>query len=210
MKTLEQIVESCISSVQGGVFTDEGNILSGKYEEKVHEARATVLREKFAQVSDIHPDWIQRFYPEYDEFMQDNKCVTVFNCPAFVDFSTRDGLVYVGSSDFPQSFNRAYNMGDLATMMRHQIYNRNRIVALYEGGKLYLYSEQKIENPVVVGVFARPTDVKSFSKFSDNYPVDPQSCMAIEDNLVQRLFNEIRTPSDGVSDSSAPSITGAK
>ena len=211
MKTLEQIVQSCISSVQGGQFTDESNMYTGKIEEKVHEVRNNFIREKYIQNNQVHPDWIQRFYPEYDEFMQEDKCVTTFECPRFVDLGTRDGLIYVGSSDYPQSFGRAYNIGDLSTMMSHPIYNRERITVLYENGRIYIYSKQRIISPMVSGVFARPTDLKSYNKFYDNYPLDPHTCMLVENAVVQvNLMNEIRTPVDDTSDSSTPSLTAGK
>lgn len=207
MKTLEQIAQSCISSVQGGNFTDESNIYSDKYKERIHEVRANTFRDKYMQNRFIHPDWIQRFYPEYDEYMQDDKCVTAFKCPGFIDLGSRDGLIYVGSDDEPKAFNRVNNIGELATVKSHQIYSRSRIVALVENGMIYLYANRHVKNPVVVGVFARPTDIPTFNQFKDNYPVDPQSCMIIEDLIVQRqLMSEIRTPNDGVSDSNTPSI----
>lgn len=211
MKTLEQIIQSCISSVQGGSYTDEVNMYDGKYAERIHEARANVLREKYVQNRFVSPEWIQRFYPQYDEYMQDGKCVTKFKCPGFLDLGSRDGLVYVGSEECPLAFNRVMNIGELATFRAHEIYFRNRTVALYENGYLYLYSNKVIRDPVVVGVFSRPTDVPSFNDTKDNYPVDPQSCMMIEDVVVNRqLMTEIRTPNDGVSDSSSPSINQSK
>lgn len=211
MKTLEQIIQSCISSVQGGSFTDEANIYDGKYAERIHEARANVLRDKYMQNKFVNPDWIQRYYPQYDEYMQDGKCVVKFKCPGFLDLGSRDGLMYVGSEDCPISFNRVMSIADLATLRSHGIYARNRVVVLYENGYLYIYSNRVIKDPMVAGVFSRPTDVPSFNDTKDNYPVDPQSCMMIEDVIVQRqLMTEIRTPNDGVSDSSSPSINQPK
>jgi hypothetical protein len=211
VKTLEQIVQSCISSVSGGSFTDEGNIYTGKYKDRIHEARANTLREKYIQTRFLHPDWIQRYYPEYDEYMQDNKCVTKFKCPGFIDLGMRDGLVYVGSECDPKAFNRVLNIGELSTVRAHDIYSRNRTVVLVENGYIYIYSNKRIEDPVVAGVFSRPVDVPSFNELKDNYPIDPQSLMAVEDVVVQRqLMTEIRTPNDGVSDSSTPSIGSQK
>lgn len=201
--TLQEIITSAISSVSGGVYIDDRNISEGQIEAKVNEARAVWCLQQFAVNRNVHPDWIQTFYPEIEQEQQENKCRTVFNCPNVIKFNDlRDGLLYVGSDDYADEFFRITSRSMLSTMMKHQVMRvGRRNYVLYQNGLAELYTVTKVKPPIVNGVFSIPTQVPTYNKNEHQYPIDPAGIDFIEKYLIQSpLMTEIKTPADHVSD----------
>jgi hypothetical protein len=214
MKTLRQIIESAISSVSGGLFVDDRNISTEQIEQKVHEGRSLWCDQQYMKTKRVHPDWIQRFYPEYDSELQTDKCRTVFNMPHVMLFSDKsDGLQYFGSDSYADNFTRIPSRAALATMMNHPVMKvGRRNYVLYQNGQGECYTKTNINAPIVEGVFARPTDVPTFNKEKDAYPCDSQGVDFIEKYLSQTVLKmEISTPadknSDGVDSTKLPRAT---
>jgi len=204
MKTLRQIIESAISTVSGGLFIDDRHISSEQIEYKADEGRALWCIDYYSKTGTIHPDWIQRFYPEYDSEMQESKCMTTFYCPhilAFMDGT--DGLRYFGAKDgYADNFTRIQSRAQLAAMMNHNIMRiGRRNYVLYQNGIGEAYTKTKINDPMMEGVFARPTEIPTFNKEKSNYPLDPAGVDYFEKYLTQTVLKmEISTPSDSRSD----------
>ena len=202
-KTLRQIIESAIGTVSGGLFIDDRNISTEQIEQKVHEGRSLWCDQQYMKTKRVHPDWLQRFYPEYDSELQLNKCVTVFNMPHVILFSDKtDGLQYFGSEDCPDNFTRISSRAALATMDKHPVMRvGRRNYVLYQNGQGECYTKTNIKPPIVEAVFSRPTDVPTFNKDAHAYPVDPQGADFIEKYLTQTVLKmEISTPADKISD----------
>ena len=203
MKTLAQIIESAISTVYGGKYVDDRNIQSEQIEQKVHEGRALWIAQSYGQNKYIHPDWVQRFYPEYVSDMQGEKCRTLFNLPHVVWLSDKtDGLRYFGSDDYADNFTRIWDRTTLASMMRHQIMRTGRRnYILLQNGVGECYTVTAINAPICEGVFSFPTDIPTFNKNEHQYPLDPQGIDFVEKYLTQTVLKmEISTPADGSSD----------
>lgn len=199
MKTLKQIVESAISTVSGGLFVDDRNIYSEQIEQKVHEARAMWCSQQYKVNRQIHESWIQRFYLKIDEDAQDNHCVTKFKMPVVIWFDDKsDGLRYFGSKDYADNFTRIWNRSMLATMKKHPVMNTGRRnYVLLQGENSECYTVTNIGNLIVEGVFADPTEVPTFNKSKDVYPVDNAGVDFIEKYLVSTVLKTIiSTPAD--------------
>lgn len=203
MKTLRQIIESAIGTVSGGLFVDDRNISTEQIEQKVHEGRALWCAQSYAQTKQVHGDWYQRFYPEYDVEMQDGKCKTLFSCPPVIWFADKtDGLRYVGSADYGDNFTRVWDRATLSNMMKHPVMKvGRRNYVLYQNGQIECYTITSIKSPIVEAVFSSPVDVPSFNKNEHNYPLDPQGVDFVEKYLTQTVLKmEISTPADKISD----------
>lgn len=196
MKTLRQIVESAIATVSGGVFSDDRNITTDQLEGKVHEARALWCQQTYAQTKQIHPDWIQRFYPDYISEAQNEKCRTVFKLPTVILFSDgTDGLRYFGAQNYADDFMRVSSRTSLASMMRHNVMKTGRRnYVLLQNGIGECYTIVKIKDPICEGVFSCPTDIETFNKNEHQYPVDNAGIDFIEKYLVSTVLRtEIST-----------------
>lgn len=196
MKTLRQIVESAIATVSAGVFSDDRNITTDQLELKVHEARALWIQQTYAQTKQIHPDWIQRFYPDYIAEAQGEKCRTVFKLPTVILFSDgTDGLRYFGASSYADDFMRISSRTALASMMRHSVMKTGRRnYVLLQNGIGECYTIVKIKDPICEGVFSFPTDIETYNKNEHQYPCEPAGIDFIEKYLVQTVLRmEIST-----------------
>jgi len=203
MKTLRQIIESAIGTVSGGLYVDDRNISNEQIEGKVHEGRALWIKQAYNENKYIHPDWIQKFYPEYIAEAQGEKCRTIFKVPHVIRFSDRtDGLRYFGADDYADNFTRVWDRTTLAAMMRHQIMKTGRRnYVLIQNGVGECYTIVKITKPICEGVFSFPTDIETYNKNEHQYPLDPEGIDFVEKYLTQTVLKmEISTPADKQSD----------
>lgn len=199
MKTLRQIVESAIATVSGGLFVDDRNIYVEQIEQKVHEARSIWIAQSYKASRSIHPDWYQRYYPEYIEDIQEDKCITTFNVPHIIWFDDKsDGMRYFGAKGYADNFTRIWDRTMLSSMMRHEamaIGRRNYI--LIQNGIGECYTISAIREPIMEAIFSCPTDIPTFNRSEHQYPIDPQGIDFIEKYLVQTVLKmEIATPAD--------------
>ena len=77
MKTLE-----CIELIQmadeGGIFTDESRYDVGTMLTVLNAARAFAITEMYRKNTRVHPNFIQRVYPEYKKKLQQDDCYNLF------------------------------------------------------------------------------------------------------------------------------------
>jgi len=77
LKTLE-----CIELIQladeGGIFTDESRFDRGTMLTVLNAARAFAITEMYSKNTRVHPNFIQRIYPEYKEALQQDDCYNLF------------------------------------------------------------------------------------------------------------------------------------
>lgn len=203
-KTQPQIVESIYIASDGGQYLDEATVPSETLEAKVDEGRAIIVKQKWEKNRIVHPLWLQKYYPEYVDEVQDEICCTTFYCPGFVYFGRyADGLQYAGSSDFPENFSRVWDRTTLATLNKHPVMKQGRrVYAMTEGEQLKLFSKKRIPNPMAEGVYASPVQIPTYNKAKDFYPLDPDSVELLE-KFVREYFMRLATttPQDTKSDS---------
>ena len=203
MKTLVEIYQSIISTSSGGVYIDERNIADLQIEKKIHEGRAMFLSQQYlSRRNYIHPDWVQRFYPEFQQEIQEDECYTKFRCPGFVSFSSkRDGIVFVGSGH--TAFTRLTDRGALSNAMAHPISRKIRKpLFIYNNGEIEIWSKGEVKDIMVIGVFADPTDIPTYSKQKDNFQCDPETVAMLEEWVFKTVAGiEYKTPADNVADS---------
>lgn len=208
IKTQIQIAQSIISTVSGGIFVDERNLSQEKILDKIDEVREVWVAQKFKETHYVHPDWVQKFWPEYDEDIQDASYCVKFKCPSIARLSDRaDGLRYIGAEDCADDFRRVKSRGQLSTMRHHPAMKvGNKVVALYESGVIELISKRsKPFVPIVIGIFSKPSEIPTFNINTDQYPLDGAGIEFVENYIVTKVSRvEISTPADGVSNSAGP------
>ena len=209
-KTLPQIIESIYIASHGGQYLDETAVPAEALAPKVDEARGIVLAAKWRKDRRVHPSWVQVFHPEYIEEAQEERGCSSFICPPFLDFGlNRDGLQYVGAENCPENFVRIWDRVTLATQQKHPVMKSGRrILVMWEGGKLLVYSKLKVLKLEVTGVFSSPTDIPTYNKDKDYYPADVESVELIEQYVREKyMLMTLKTPQDNKSDST-PVMTG--
>jgi hypothetical protein len=65
---------------EGGIFTDESRYDVGTMLTVLNAARAFAITEMYRKNTRVHPNFIQRVYPEYKEALQQDDC---YNCLRF-------------------------------------------------------------------------------------------------------------------------------
>lgn len=202
-KTLYQIAESVIATPQAGLYLDETNISFEMICQKIHEARGIVAQQRWMKDKTVHPDWLQRFYPEFNEVIQEEKCFLKFKCPGFIFLDqNNDGLRYAGSRDYADDFRRIRTRGELSDMKRHPVMNSGRRnYILYEAGELEAISKTKPIDFMTVGVHNDPTEIPTYNAEKDPYPIDAGATELIESMVRNIVIISEKTPADTVSNS---------
>lgn len=202
-KTLYQICESVIATPQGGKFSDETQISFQMVCSKINECRNIVAEMRWAKYRQVHPDWLQRFYPEYLEEIQE-KCKMLFKVPGIILLDKHtDGIQYVGSRDYSNGFRKVSDRQTFSSMSKHPVMNRSKNNRyLYEAGDMEVYSELKANDLMVVAVFSDPRDIPTYNVEKDPYPVDAGSVEMIEELVRNKIIMmSEKTPADVRSDS---------
>ena len=206
MKTLE-----CIELIQladeGGIFTDESRFDRGTMLTVLNAARAFAITEMYSKNTRVHPNFIQRIYPEYKEALQQDDCYNLFEIPRTVAINDKmDGLMYVGSIKGNEAYWKVRTRMQLNSRRNqrvHKLAMNKHVHYLYDATRGYLeIYDDKVKYPLVEGIFEDPTSVPQFSLEHDEYPITSDVMKRIED-LVRRgtILDSVRIPVNKISNS---------
>ena len=160
---------------EGGIFTDESRYDVGTMLTVLNAARAFAITEMYRKNTRVHPNFIQRVYPEYKENLQQDDCYTLFEIPRTVEINDKmDGLMYVGSIKGDEAFWKVRTRMQLSSRRNHRIHK----------------------------LAQDPTSVPQFSFDHDEYPITNDAMKRIED-LVRRgtIVDSMRMPINKISNS---------
>lgn len=221
--TLNQIAYNILESVRGKIKDDE-NISLRQIKEMVNDARALLLRRKFAKdpwrIDDIY---VQEFTAEIEEIDSSEVAAvasgksmyrTVLEIPSTVDRSGSEGtLLRVGPAD---SLNERYTLisHERALWAGNGKFNADSIFTFIKNRKVYVISKtgtysEGVKYIAVRGVFENPTEVaqfkdsdgESFYSDDDQYPVSSTLVGAIEEMVVKMLIQtKVQAEQDNVND----------
>lgn len=206
MKTLE-----CIEMIQmadeGGLFTDESRYDVGTMLNVLNAARGFAIAELYKNNDRVHPNFLQRMYPEYDEKIQQSDCYNLFEIPHTVAINDRiDGLMYVGSIRGNEAFWKMRTRMQMHSRRNHRIHRlaeKKNVHFLYDTTRGYLeVYDPKVKYILVEGIFEDPTSVPGFSFDHDEYPITMDAMKRIEDQVRRgTILDSMRVPMNKVSNS---------
>lgn len=206
MKTLE-CIELLQLADEGGIFTDESRYDVGTMLTVLNAARAFAITELYSKNNRVHPNFIQRVYPEYKEAIQQSDCYNLFEIPRTVEINDKmDGLMYVGSIKGNEAYSKIRTRMQLNSRRNqrvHKLYMNKKTHFLYDATRGYLeIYDPKVKYPLVEGVFEDPTSLPQFSFDEDDYPITANAMKRIED-LVRRgtILDSVRIPVNKTSNS---------
>lgn len=181
----------------GGIITDEQRFEPLFLNSIINAVRGEIVRIKFQQSKYIHPNYYQKYYPEYSADLQtDDKCTVKFLCPRPIsldDFT--DGHRYIGTIDGVKNFRRIRSRGQLSNYNKHRVMNVNNNRAtsvLYDAneGVIEVYGNLELREMLVESVFGNPFEIPLYNTLKDNYPMP--------DNDVPMLEGLLRNPTESM------------
>lgn len=189
---LTKIVELFQRLPSGGILTDENKLDPDFIEDAVHRARASAIFIYWQRTKRINALWTQQFIAQFDEDIQENNCLVKFEVPPVVSLDNKmDGFLYIGTVDKDCAFRKVESRAQLANANLHRITKvSNRInKALYSDGFMEIHGNTMLKELKVDGIFINPTDIPTFNKEFDEYPVSLDLV-----NQMETIIANIETP----------------
>jgi len=202
LKDLIDVTERFLSN--SGIKTDESKWDALYVENLIHRYRGMAIVQVYAQTKNINPLWIQNCPLEYQEDLQESNCMVRFPMPAPMILSnTQTGLIYFGNKNGVCAFRSVKTRAELAMYNGHRFTNRGKYIrGLYIDGGLEVRNDVMLEFPYVDAIFNVPTEVPTFNRQYDNYPIDEASIPLMHQLMYKNegQFLSLK-PVDGNSDS---------
>jgi len=203
---LRKIVDEIRSNVQSYISSDDSRIQDLMLEEKIHSARAAILGNYFMSQQTLGSENIQQIDLDFVEREVVDNTVQ-YDIPAAIDLGPDgDGITHVGCRKGNKKFMRINN--DRGHIHRHSVL-KNLAVVKWDykvgpqgRGYITFYNNDRLESPIIRGVFADPTSVLGFRKDVDNYPASRKVIRDIVEMITIDLTKGSRIPTDRVSDGS--------
>jgi hypothetical protein len=206
MGTLPEIIEEIVRADNSGVFTDENKEDNDYMESVIHEYRAQAMFIVYQKTKRINSAWTQRCVLDYEEDLQESNEYVLFKSPSPISFgSMNDGHLYVGSECGTRNFRKAVSRADLANRKLHR-HTRTRTdieKVLFSDLCYEVYGNTELRTLLVDGVHTIPTDVPSYNKYIDKYPISPDVLTIMKSYVVLETAAPVNQPADTVSDSQA-------
>lgn len=209
MPTTLEYVELLERGLSGGIKTDEQKWQRAYLIEQLNQGRGIIARNDYSVNKIWNPSLIQYAYPTYEEYYQENACVTRFTLPSgFISADDQTiGITYAGSNiqSEPlkgQNFRRISSRTSLNDFLRHPLMspeNGHYTGYLLEGNILTIVSQ--IKSPCIGGVFQTPPSLEDFSIEKSEYPLNIELFQLVQTYLYQQLMVQAATPEDNLSDS---------
>lgn len=210
MILLPELSQELVAQVSGGIFNDEVKFDLDLIESIIHQARADILRESgWKRIPDIY---YQVHTPTYQSAWQDSTmCYVDFTVPDVIAVGQwSDGARYCGSPDGLAAFTRYGSGVQQAILNQHRVTklsNQPVDVPLWNiymntsAGRntLRIYNAPDIEEVIVQGIFAVPTEVSSYRREFDAYPIGEGAISTLKERANALLVQMSATPADLVS-----------
>lgn len=204
MGTLPEIIEEIIRADNSGIITDEQKLDNDYIESLVHEYRAQAIFMIYSNTKRLNPSWTQKCILEYDELIQESKEYVLFRAPRPLTLDPiRNGHIYVGSVCGTKPFRKVETRADLANrnMHRHMKVRDNIPKVLYSDLCYEVYGNTDIKTILVDGVHLYPTEVITYNKYKDPYPISGDLLDMMKSFVRKETSLSSNTPSDTRSDS---------
>ncbi len=210
MKTLIAHREIVDRLMEGGIEFDENRLDNLYVEQVIHDARAYALRMDFQKQRRWSTSALQTYYPEYESTFQDSVCTTRFQLPmSFIQGNSgEDGLVSFGSSGDIYKYRNFYRIksrGELGDFLNHPVMSPSSghyVGILLEGNIVQIFSKTTIKNPCLTGVFDNPTQLPSYNKEVDMYPLSDDMADVTYDIIKKgTMYQVFSKPPDYLSNS---------
>jgi len=188
--TLSQIIDLYQSIPEGAIATNVN-----KFDELfmiaiLDEGRAYFLQESYKTDQRLPAISYQKFYPKFElELQAGDKCVKKFLMPDIIRLDEHsDGIRYAGEDDYDNNdtnnFSRIQSRAWKSTFMKHPVMNPNRFFSfLYDGANKTLEFSGKanmVEAPLMECIFKHPTEIPTFNKEVDDYPLSLDGIYAVQ------------------------------
>lgn len=183
---LPKIVDIMQRIGDSGVFTDSSRFDRDFYEDAVHKGRASVLLDAYSKIKRINPIWTQQFVAKYEPDLQDDNCLVRFKVPAVLTLNyALDGFLYVGSTQGNCQYRKMANRADLANSNgnRYTRIREDQVKFIYSDGFIECYGNTELRDLRVDGIFLNPTEVPTYNKQYDEYPLDEALILQLESIL---------------------------
>lgn len=172
--TLAEAVDIFERLPSGGIFTDENRFDIRFVETAVHRTRSLAIFNYWQKFKRINPVWTQQFIPTYSKDLQEDNCKVIFECPPPISLnSLMDGFLYIGTVDGNCAYRKIVSRAELANINVHRNMKplTNETIVLYSDSLLECYGNTDLQELKVDGLFADPTQVPTFNKTKDEYPI---------------------------------------
>jgi len=209
-KTLKELTQDSIAQVSGAAKVDESKFYEPTVDNLIHEVRASILSKQ----QNIMKSWVSEFFPTYSTELQENDyCTIKIESPTPIIFPNQgEAFIYVGSKNGITPFRRIGMMGSIATDYAHPATKPSQKRVSYdfsnEGtGYTYIrvYGNVSIENILVKLIAFNPTQIPTFRRDTDIYPISgeliPELRLGVFNKLMQQMA---QTPQDTIADGEDP------
>lgn len=171
--TLPEIKDSTERFLGGfGIFTDESRWDGLYMESLIHKYSRMAIVMQFAKNKRVNPIWSQQLILDFSEGLQDDNCLVKFPMPQFIQLDNeRGGIIYAGTIEGNCQVRVANTRQDLILAQTHRnAKNTTRI--LYSDGYLEVYGNAMLEELRIDAIFLDPTQVTTYNKLKDDYPLN--------------------------------------
>lgn len=204
MGTFPEIIEEIIRADNSGIFTDEQKEDNLYMESVVNQYRAQAIFDVYKKTRRINSSWTQKCLINIDKEIQESTCYVLFPAPQPITLdSFLDGHFYVGSACGLINFPKARSRADLTNRQnhRHTKIKSNTAKVVWADVGYEVYGNMGLESLLVDGVHAIPTDVPTYNKWIDRYPISPDVLVLMKSYVIKELIQSTNTPTDTKSDS---------
>jgi hypothetical protein len=222
--TLNQIAYSIFEQARGKISDDE-NIAIKKIKDAVHDARASLLKQKFDKNVRVIDDMYTQSLGALEIESVDSSAYSAIRSGRYMYRTVKEIPVTIERRNYEGTFTRigpadklakAYNLVsyDRALFSGNGKFNKDQIFCFLRDDRIYLISNSGAYHKTtqfidVEGVFQNPSQVAVFkdvageSLYSDDaaYPISRGMRNVLEQMVLKEKFGvEINAPSDSVND----------
>jgi len=206
---IEELESLCIGRISSGYQTDESNIKTDRIFKLIIMGRAIVIAELFKSYKKVHPDWMQEFFPYYDERKQESPLYSVFDGIQNIVLDTiQNSIQYVGNAECHERFRVVYSSGAFSNLKDNPITDPRRskhIYALYENLTWTVFNRNqhtRIKKFKINGVWNDPFEVPTWNPEMHNFPIDSKGAAMIVDYVFKNyLADTVKSPANAISNS---------
>lgn len=203
--TLPEGIEEIIRTPSGGIITDESKLDKAYIESLIHSVRAIAIKNFWIDPKTkgrINSQWLQQYICEYSKDLQEDDCFVKFVCPVTISLDKKtDGAFYIGTIDGNCAYTKVNSRAELSDLMKHRI-TKDRVYALYSDGYIEIWNNPICEEVRFDGIIRIPTEVPTYNKWIDPYPISGDLWAIMKTMLFQEETKQtIIIPSDKIPDS---------
>lgn len=196
--TLPKIVDLIQTMANAGVYPDASRFDTPFIEDTIHKARAAVLMDFYGKTKRINPIWTQQYTAKFDINLQDDPCLRRFKVPPVLTLDVfLDGFLYVGTIDGNCQYDKLNTRANLANSEanRYTKLQEDQVKYIYSDSFIECYGNKELEDLRTDAIHLRPTDIPTYNKTYDEYPLDEALILQMQGLLFgTEISKEISQP----------------